>query len=170
MFSSLITFLFPTFRKKEQPNYHYFEDSEKSAQEMHDTAVTDLQNPLTSKHVDIVSVEEQHQKSFYDYLFGQSPPTEQHDELSLYVSNKVEQLLQKPKHILEALPILSASLTQVMEQLNDKEFNTDALIVLIQREPVIAAKVIELANSSFYNRQEKEVTDLKSAFMLLGTH
>ena len=39
---------------------------------------------------------------------------------------------------------------------------------LLQQEPVIAAKVIQLANSPFYNRSGKEITELKAAFMQLG--
>jgi hypothetical protein len=56
----------------------------------------------------------------------------------------------------------------VLEQLNEEEFDTEILIDLIQHEPVITVKVIELANSSFYNRRDKEISDLKSEFMLLG--
>ena len=44
------------------------------------------------------------------------------------------------------------------------------MIELIQQEAVIAGKVIELANSAFYNRRNKEIIDLKSVFMLLGAN
>lgn len=44
------------------------------------------------------------------------------------------------------------------------------LILLLNNEPMIAAKVIKLANSSFYNRNGKDVTDLKAAFMKLGAN
>ncbi|WP_114327078.1 HDOD domain-containing protein [Candidatus Colwellia aromaticivorans] len=71
---------------------------------------------------------------------------------------------------MENLPVLPVSLAKVIEQLNDEEFDTEVLISLIQQEPVIAGKVIELANSSYYNRNNKNITDLKSAFMLLGAN
>lgn len=170
MFKTLIKFLFPTIKNDNTANYLYYEDSKKSVQEMQEELVDKVQTSLESKPISIASIEEKYQKEFYDFLFGQSPPTEQHDELSLYIANKIEKLLAKPKQILEALPVLPISLTKIIEQLNNEEFDADELIDLIQQEPVIAAKVIELANSSFYNRSHKDITDLKSAFMLLGTN
>ena len=90
------------------------------------------------------------------------------DELSEFISDKVESLLLNPKLILDALPILPMSLSKIIEQLNNDDFDADTLISLIQQEPAIAAKVIELANSTYYNRSSKEINDLKSAFMVLG--
>jgi HD-like signal output (HDOD) protein len=170
MFKKLVKLLFSSTKKSNSTNYYYFEDSKKSVEEMQETAVAQMQNSLTSNPVSWVSMEEKHQKEFYDFLFGQSPPTAQHDELSLHISGQVEKLLKNPKRVLENLPILPLSLTKILEQLNQKEFDTDILIELIQQEAIIAAKVIELANSSFYNRSKKEITDLKSAFMLLGAN
>ncbi|WP_281558275.1 HDOD domain-containing protein [Thalassomonas sp. RHCl1] len=159
MFHALIKRLFPS--DGDQPNYYYFEDSRPVEQE---------ESPETRANaIHLISAEEAHQKAFYDVLFGQSEHSEQHDELSLFITKKVQKLLEMPKLILKVVPLLPASLSKVIDQLNnDNDFDTNALITLIQQEPVIAAKVIELANSSFYNRSDKEVTDLKSAFMLLG--
>lgn len=170
MFKKLVKLLFPSIKINNQPNYIYFEEEKKSVEEMQEKAVTELQTSLVSKTVSLISMEEKYQKEFYDFLFGQSPPTEQHDELSIYIANQVDKLLENPKGILEALPILPTSLTKVLEQLNNKEFDTEVLVDLIQKEPVIALKVIELANSSFYNRRNIEITDIKSAFMLLGAN
>ncbi len=170
MFKKLIKSLFPFIKKNNQPNYLYFEKNQNPEKEEQEKAVTELQTLLESKTINLVSIEEKYQKQFYDFLFGQSPPTEQYDELSRYVADQVEKLLNNPKGILEALPVLPTSLTKVLEQLNDEEFDIEVLLSLIHQEPVIAAKVIELGNSSFYNRKNKEITDLKSAFMLLGTN
>lgn len=170
MFGSLIKSLFSSSNKKQEPNYFYFEDSRKSAQEMQQQAVAELQSSLLNKPLDVATKEEKHQKAFYDFLFGQSPPTSQHDELSLYLANKITDLLAQPNHILDALPILPMSLSKVIEQLNNDEFDTQVLVDLIEHEPVIAAKVIELANSSYYNHSDKEITELKKAFMVLGAN
>jgi HD-like signal output (HDOD) protein len=170
MFKKLVKSFFSAFKKKNQQNYCYFEESKNSIKEQQEKAITELQTSLASKSVPLVSMEEKYQKEFYDFLFGQSPTTEQYDELSRYVADQVEKLLENPKNILESLPVLPVSLTKILEQLNDKEFDTEILIDLIQQEAVIASKVIELANSSFYNRRNKEITDLKSAFMLLGAN
>ena len=170
MFKKLVRLLFRTTKKNNTANYYYFEESKNSVEEMQETAVAEMQKTLVSSSPRLISKEEKHQKEFYDFLFGQSPPTAQHDELSLHIAGQVEQLLKNPKSILENLPILPVSLTKILEQLNDREFDTEVLIELIQQEAIIAAKVIELGNSSFYNRRNKEITDLKSAFMLLGAN
>lgn len=156
--------------KSNQPNYYYFEESKNLGAEEQERAVSELQGLLKSNPIPLDSIEVKYQKEFYDFLFGQSLPTKQYDELSRYIADQVEKLLENPKSILEALPVLPTSLSKVLEQLNDEEFDIEVLLNLIHQEPIIAAKVIELGNSSFYNRKNKEITDLKSAFMLLGTN
>ena len=169
MFKSIIKSIFSSTDKK-QPNYLYFEDQRQSEQQAQEENIADLQSSTQSNDLTFASIEEIHQKAFYDFLFGCSPSAAQNDELSLYVSDKIEKTLLKPQIILDALPLLPVSLTKVVEQLNDNEFDTDVLILLIQKEPLIAVKVIELANSSYYNKSHKEITNLKSAFLLLGSN
>jgi len=165
MFKAILKLLFPTIKKKNVPNYFYYEEDKKAEEEIQQRA---FDKDQSAKLLRLVSVEEAHQQDFYDFLFGQSPATTQHDELSQYVADKIEVGLRKPKTIIEAMPVLPASLSKVIDQLSDNNFDTQELLNLIQQEPSIAAKVIELANSSFYNRTDKEIADLKSAFMLLG--
>jgi HD-like signal output (HDOD) protein len=174
MFKNLVISLFSSIKKNNNANYLYFEGSQKSEEEVQETAETELQISLTStstsKPISLTSKEEKYQKEFLDLLFGQSHTIEQHDELSLHIASQVQKILQNPKNILKSLPILPLSLAKIVEQLNDKEFDTEILLVLIKQEPVIVAKVIKSANSSFYNRGNQEITDLKSAFMLLGSN
>ncbi|WP_448247990.1 HDOD domain-containing protein [Thalassotalea agariperforans] len=170
MFKKLVKFLFPSANKGNKQNFYYFEENRNTHAEEQEKSVAELQTALASKSINLYSTEEKYQKLFYDFLFGQSPPSEKYDELSLYIANQVEKLLSNPKHILASLPAIPPSLAAVLEQLNDKEFDADVLVDLIKQEPIIAAKVIELANSSFYNRSSKEISDLKTAFMLLGVN
>ncbi|TWX72913.1 HDOD domain-containing protein [Colwellia sp. C1TZA3] len=164
------------FQKPESgtPNVYFFEESrqgigsEKKVEES-------KQNINHNKNHDGLmfhSFEDEYQQSFYDYLLGESNRVESPNdhELSLLISSKIQVLLKNPKLILDVLPILPLSLTKIIEQINNQDFDAEALIQLIQQEPAIAAKVIELANSVYYNRNNKEITDLKSAFMLLGTN
>lgn len=168
MFKALVERLFPKSKTNNKPNYFYFEEDKNEDEEKQQQAITKLHNADEAKPLRLASVESDHQQDFYDYLFGQSPATTQHDELSSYVAVKVEALLKKPQAMLNLMPVLPASLTMVIEQLSGDDFDIEDLLNLIEQEPSIAAKVIELANSSFYNHTEKEITDLKSAFMLLG--
>lgn len=115
-----------------------------------------------------LSVEQELTKGYYDFLFGQLDESRETDELSLYISEQVKVLLLKPEQLLATLPILPTSLSKVLPYLKNKNFDTVELVKLLSQEPVVAAKVIELANSSYYNRSQTEVTDLKSAFLMLG--
>lgn len=160
------------FKKNERnnANLYYFEDSRKNLEpkDENETPSPNINNNEFAFH----SFEDEYQQAFYDYLLGPSLTinSSSNDELSEFISAQVESLLQHPKLILDALPVLPISLTKIIEQLNNKHFDTDELIKLIQQEPAIAAKVIELANSTYYNRHAKEVIDLKSAFMVLGAN
>ncbi|MCJ8293659.1 MAG: HDOD domain-containing protein [Colwellia sp.] len=170
MFKEVVKLLFPRSDAEQQPNYFYFEEDKISAEALQQQAIDKLHSANQVKPLSLVSAEEAHQQSYYDFLFGQSPAAVQHDELSRYVADKVAVLLQNPNGILNVMPVLPASLNKVMAHLCDDDFDTALLLDLIQQEPSIAAKVIELANSSFYNHSNKAITDLKSAFMLLGSN
>ncbi|MEH6595744.1 MAG: HDOD domain-containing protein [Colwellia polaris] len=178
MFKKLISKI---FKKKaaNSTNLYYFEDLRKS-EAPKEKVSPDIQhniqqsnsadNHTNNQPLRYFSFEEEYHQAFYDYLFGMpnSFTSSHNDELSEFISEKVESLLKNPKLILDALPILPMSLTKIIEQLNNDDFDADELISLIQQEPAIAAKVLELANSTYYNRNGKEVIDLKSAFMVLG--
>ena len=177
MFKKLINALFKK-KASNTANLYYFEDHRKNEASKEEIAPKtqynsndSANNNINSKPFRYYSFEEEYQQAFYDYLFGKANSfTSLHnDELSEFISDKVESLLKNPKLILDALPILPMSLSKIIEQLNNDDFDADALISLIQQEPAIAAKVLELANSAYYNRNSKEVIDLKSAFMVLGT-
>lgn len=113
---------------------------------------------------------QQYRDQFYDVLFGKVSANKPHDELSLYVAQEVEKILADPEIILDSLPVLPASLNKIVAHLGRDEFDPSVVVDLLKNEPMIAAKVIKLANSSFYNRHNKEVTDIKSAFMRLGSY
>jgi HD-like signal output (HDOD) protein len=170
MFKAVLKRLFCKDKRKGQPNYFYFEEDKDSEEALQNTMLDKAEPVSASIPLRLESIEETHQQEFYDFLFGQSPATTQHDELSHYVAAQIDTVLRNPQTILQEMPVLPASLSKVVEQLSDNNFDTQELLNLIQQEPSIAAKVIELANSSFYNHTDKEIADLKSAFMLLGSN
>lgn len=118
----------------------------------------------------LLSPVELYRDQFYDILFGKAKISKQDDELSIYIAMKVETILSKPELILDDLPVLPASLTQIINHLNNDEFDAHLVVDLLKSEPMIAAKVIKLANSPYYNRTNRQVTDIKSAFMQLGAY
>ncbi|MFQ3193525.1 MAG: HD-like signal output (HDOD) protein [Colwellia sp.] len=173
MFNKLINQLFLK-PESSTPNVFFFEESRQGVgleKEVENHQANTNRN-INHDGLMFYSFEDEYQQNFYDYLLGESNPVEsQNDhELSQLISSKIQSLLKNPKLILDVLPILPLSLTKIIEQINNQDFDTEALIQLIQQEPAIAAKVIELANSVYYNRNNKEITDLKSAFLLLGAN
>ncbi|MGB2742057.1 MAG: HDOD domain-containing protein [Cognaticolwellia sp.] len=169
MFKKLLNKFFKK-SKNTNTNVYYFEDSKKAF--IPEQKTENEQPVIIKKEIVFHSFEEEYQRDFYDYLLGKSHEgnSSSSDELTCFITEKIETLFRNPKFILDSLPVLPLSLSKIIEQLNNKDFETDALIQLIQQEPAIAAKVIELANSTYYNRYNKEITDLKSAYMLLGVN
>ncbi|MEZ9546299.1 MULTISPECIES: HDOD domain-containing protein [Vibrio] len=110
-----------------------------------------------------------HDGEFLDYLFGESRLRTESDPFSDFVACQIERLIRSPKALLNELPVMPASVTTLMAELQSDEFDIDALLRVIEREPSMAADVIKLANSAFYKRGEKQVTDLKTAFLNMGS-
>lgn len=110
-----------------------------------------------------------HDGEFLDYLFGESRLRTESDPFSDFVACQVERLIRSPKVLLNELPVMPASVTTLMRELQNDEFDVEALLKVIEREPSMAADVIKLANSAYYKRNEKQVTDLKSAFLNMGS-
>ncbi|PMI73340.1 HDOD domain-containing protein, partial [Vibrio splendidus] len=110
-----------------------------------------------------------HDGEFLDYLFGESRLRTESDPFSDFVACQIERLIRSPKALLNELPVMPASVTTLMAELQSDEFDVDALLTVIEREPSMAADVIKLANSAFYKRGEKQVTDLKTAFLNMGS-
>ncbi|CAH7149121.1 HDOD domain-containing protein [Vibrio chagasii] len=110
-----------------------------------------------------------HDGEFLDYLFGESRLRTESDPFSDFVACQIERLIRSPKALLNELPVMPASVTTLMGELQGDEFDVEALLRVIEREPSMAADVIKLANSAYYKRREKQVTDLKTAFLNMGS-
>ncbi|MFY8352431.1 HDOD domain-containing protein [Pseudoalteromonas sp. SSM20] len=166
MFKKLIAKVFPSLKQEIEADHFYFENTKQGIKNEGEInfkmqqieSPIDFKKPAAQAFID----------SFYELLFNSLLNNTTHDPLSDLIENKLLQLLRQPNEILSSLPVVPSSLTEVMNTLNSVDFNVDKLISLISEDPVIAAKVLELANSSFYNRSNKPISDLKNAFMLLG--
>ena len=163
MFSALAKKIFTRQHKTE----FYLSISEQE-QPFSDQATTQAVTKKQNTEQSTLSPEQHLTKGYYDFLFGQLDETRETDELSLYIEEQVKDQLAKPEQLLETLPVLPTSLAKVLPYIKNKNFDTAELVNLLSQEPVVAAKVIELANSSYYNRSQTEVADLKSAFLMLG--
>jgi diguanylate cyclase (GGDEF)-like protein len=65
------------------------------------------------------------------------------------------------------LPSLPAVALEVLRVCQDPDADVDELVIVLSRDPALAAKLLQTANSFFYNRGH-EVTSLHRAAMMLG--
>lgn len=105
---------------------------------------------------------------FYDYLFGNSQQQIDQDPLSLFVAQKINELVMNPEPMLDDLPVMPTSVAKVMSLIDEADFNLPELLKVIEQEPSVAADVIKLANTPKYKRGDREITDLHKAFMCMG--
>ena len=160
-----------------EPNYFAFEDSraltkEEEGADMLLTQQKEAQNQNTQVKANAVlqaDIQSDHQQKFYSFLFGEVTKQTLTDPLTEQVYEGLDGLFVEPSPILNALPVLPHSVTTLMREMNNPDFNVDTLIDIINHEPSMAANVIKLANSAGLRRGDKAVTDLKSAFMVMGS-
>lgn len=57
---------------------------------------------------------------------------------------------------------------RVSQALEDPDCHVDQAARLLQAEPVLAARVVAMANAAAYNRSGREITDVKAAISRLG--
>ncbi|GHG08429.1 HDOD domain-containing protein [Thalassotalea marina] len=161
MFKRLIESI---FKKKHQATYDYFERTKASDNKPEELSAPKVLVDKSINHEPFFVRAEYH---YYDYCFGIDDEAN-NDELARRVMEDISLLMKTPEKIIESLPQLPMSVTQILSSLDNDDFQLDSLLDIIHREPVIAARVIKVANTSYYNKSGKDVLDLKQAFMLLG--
>ena len=65
-------------------------------------------------------------------------------------------------------PTSTHAAIKIKEKLEDPDCSLDAVIRLIQAEPLLSTKVVAIANSAVFNRSGKKITDVRSAVTLVG--
>lgn len=168
MFKSLIKTIFPSVSSdKIAPNYEYFQQTKLNRPD--DEKVSLINCSCTNSTND--DYENTYEKLFYDLLFGEDVKQDSLsiDPLSEYFASQISELLLCPINLMTALPIMPASVDAVLTALNSDSFNVADIISIIEKEPIMAADTIKLANSAKYRRSNKPLINLKSAFMNLGS-
>ncbi|WP_440905750.1 HDOD domain-containing protein [Catenovulum sp. SX2] len=152
-----------------QPDYEAFAKTRSTNQDTHSSA--------TSKSFSYAAINSQTEiednrninTEFYDYLLGKCPTDISDDKLTEFVVEKIVELIHTPQQILVEMPAMPASVNQLVQALNDPNFALDTLLTQIEKEPMIAAMLIKQANSAKYKRGLKPVSDIKTAFVNLGS-
>lgn len=162
-------------RGRKTPDYYYFErtrngqndDPAKNKIELNGEQVNSFEIKSTPT-VDESPATTQN-RQFLELLFGQTAPNKQSmDPLSIFIAQRMSNLLANPTELLQELPVMPQSISTLLTLLNDPEFEVSQLVTVIENEPSMAADVIKLANVLCPTNNGKEITDLKKAFMTMG--
>ena len=68
---------------------------------------------------------------------------------------------------LDKLPTMPLVAAQMMELINSSETSAAALAKVVSKDPAVSARVLKIANSSFYS-MSRQVTSLSTAVVILG--
>ena len=172
MFKSLIKTIFPSVSSDEiPPNYEYFQQTKLNTPDDDKASLINLSCTKSINDDSANTQDNNYENLFYDLLFGED--VKQYslsiDPLSEYVASQINELLLCPINLMTELPIMPASVDAVLTALNNDSFNVEDIITIIEKEPIMAADTIKLANSAKYSRSNKPIINLKSAFMNLGS-
>lgn len=105
---------------------------------------------------------------FYDFLLGESKSTRDINPLEKKILIDTNKMLNRPDVMLEHLPQLPQSITELKNMLDHQEFKLQDFSKVVQREPALASHMVKIANSPMHNHSGKEITNLGHAFMLIG--
>jgi len=172
MFKAIINGIFSVKKDLTIPDYEFYERTRKEKSEAEEQTKRKLIQQINSEPIQEVVKPEFSKKlehDFYGYLFGESVNTSTKDPLSDHVSQQIKELLKAPAALLTEMPIMPASVSSALTSLNNQNFNINDVLAIILREPSMAADTIKLANSAKYQRNNKQVVDLKTAFMNIGS-
>ncbi|WP_158970491.1 HDOD domain-containing protein [Paraglaciecola sp. L3A3] len=107
---------------------------------------------------------------FYDYLLGPSQTSTTLNPIEQYILTRVNHALKSPEHVLTHFPVLPQSVMALTNLLNDPDFDLQAFIKVVEKEPSIVTELMKKANSPAYKRGDKEITNLQQAFMFIGAN
>ena len=105
---------------------------------------------------------------FYDFLLGESKQTREVNDLEKKILIDTNKMLNRPEVMLENLPQLPQSITQLQNMLDSEEFKLEDFSKVVQKEPALASHMVKIANSPLHNQSGKEISALGHAFMLIG--
>lgn len=105
---------------------------------------------------------------FYSLLFPSVQQSGVANELEKNVFRRVEAALSAPKAIADRVLKLPTQVAALDKQLADETSDTKALLVLIEKDPLLSIEVLKLCNSPLFRRSEKEITSLQQALVQLG--
>ncbi|MGL4475637.1 MAG: HDOD domain-containing protein [Shewanella sp.] len=90
------------------------------------------------------------------------------NNLEKKVIENVAKALSDPEQIAAKVLKLSSRVIEIDKQLANPECDVQAILKLLQQDPMISIEVLKLCNSPAFRRGTKEVTNLQQALVSLG--
>lgn len=108
--------------------------------------------------------------SFNDFLLGEQGQSKltTPNEIEAFIIKNLEALLQGeiPDAIVPRLPDVAMTL---LKELTDINVNAEAILMHINRDPVLASDVLKMSNSALFRRNSQEpIVNLNKAVVILG--
>ncbi len=106
---------------------------------------------------------------FFDLMF--SPVSDPYRVMNAFeydIIKKLRYLNSEPEKINAYIPTISSVITQLIGEIEQNEINFSAVEKLMNQDPVLAARVLSLANSVYYKTTTKPIQNLSSAISILG--
>lgn len=111
--------------------------------------------------------QQQSSENFHQFLFAGS-----HNEpLSVpqkLVVSVVRDALMKKEHRLNAVPRLPTIIPKLMRSLRDPDSSVRDYVAIVNKDPVMSAAVLKLANSVYFNHTGGYIGDMERAIVKLG--
>tara|TARA_R110000851_G_scaffold333554_1_gene516448 strand:- start:31724 stop:32851 length:1128 start_codon:yes stop_codon:yes gene_type:complete len=107
---------------------------------------------------------------FYSLLFSnqQTTVTGIANNLERSVMRNIEQALSSPQSIAENVLKLPSKILELDKKLADDSIETQALIKLIEQDPLLCVEVLKLCNSPAFKRANSDVSSIQQALVQVG--
>lgn len=105
---------------------------------------------------------------FYRSLFGRAENIDKITVPQKLIIDVVSQSMSKTDQRLKVVPRLPAIIPRLLQSLRDNNSSSKDYVNIINKDPAMAAAVLRLANSVYFNPQAKRITSIDTAVVKLG--
>ncbi len=106
--------------------------------------------------------------AFYDAMFGDKPSSGELNNLENTILTKVRDVLNNPEKLNRHIPPLPVLVLRLLDLTRDPHADFAQLAKVIEHDPSLSGRVLQLANSPFYFRGAAKIKSLEKAVSLLG--
>lgn len=105
---------------------------------------------------------------FFDLLFTRTSNKEVLNSVEQEVIESIQDMLNHDELLPQMLAQIPDSMTSLEQVLADENHDSNDLAKQIEKDPVLAAEFIRVANSPYFNISSNSISDVKSAVNRLG--